>query len=108
MMLDDRPIEVGSIITNGFQAMRTVKYETRHKTWRTSGWTGIRLALEPFGGSPGMFDFVPDRMIETSWYHLPFEWTPCRQGSMEERYVWDGGHTWLRREVRTIPIPGQI
>lgn len=97
---DEHPVAVGSTITNGSSALRLTSHEERDASWQTSGWRGINIPLEAFGGNPGTSAFVPDYLLG-SWRHVPFEWAPVVGGGLEERYVWAPGYRRLQREVRT-------
>lgn len=95
-------VQIGSTITNGSSALRITERVERDARWKTSGWQGINVPLEEFGGNRGMSSFVPDYLLG-SWHHLPFEWRAL-PGDQEERYVWASGWRWLNREVRTRPF----
>jgi hypothetical protein len=92
-------IQVGSTVMNGSSALRITEKVARDARWRCSGWRGLCIPLEEFGGNPGMTDFLPD-YLATSWRHVPFEWTVCPGVSTEERYVWSKDWRRLQREVR--------
>lgn len=94
-------IQAGSTITNGSSALRVQDRVEKDSRWKTSGWRGLNVSLEEFGGNTGQTSFVPDYLL-TSWRHVPFEWAPVVGGGLEERYVWQEGCRWLRREVRRI------
>lgn len=95
-------VQVGSTITNGSSAIQVTERVAKDKRWGTSGWRGMCISLEAFGGNTGASDFVADYLL-TGWYHVPFEWRPCLGGATEERYVWANGYKRLQREVRTAP-----
>lgn len=92
-------IQVGSTITNGSSAIRVTERVEKDPIWQASGWRGLDIPLEAFGGNPGTTSFVPD-YIARSWRHVPFEWTPVVGGQVEERYVWAPGWRHLQREIR--------
>jgi hypothetical protein len=96
-------VQVGSTITNGSSCIRVTERVARDSRWRTSGWRGISIPLEEFGGNPGTSEFVPDYLL-TGWYHVPFEWRAVTGGELEERYVWAAGWRRLQREVRPRPL----
>lgn len=96
-------VQVGSTITNGSSCIRVTERVARDSRWRTSGWRGISIPLEAFGGNPGMSEFVADYLL-SGWYHVPFEWSPVVGGALEERYVWTPDWRRLQREVRTRPL----
>jgi hypothetical protein len=96
-------VQVGSTITNGSSCIRVTERVARDSRWRTSGWRGISIPLEEFGGNPGTSEFVPDYLL-TGWYHVPFEWRAVVGGELEERYVWAAGWRRLQREVRPRPL----
>lgn len=97
-------IQVGSTITNGSSALRVQERVEKDQRRKTSGWRGLNVSLEEFGGNTGQTSFVPDYLL-ASWRHVPFEWAPVVGGGLEERYVWQAGCRWLRREVRPIISP---
>lgn len=97
-------VQVGSTITNGSSCIRVTERVARDARWRTSGWRGLSVPLEEFGGNPGTTQFVPDYLL-TGWYHVPFEWRRI-PGGLEERYVWASGWRRLQREVR--PLEGVL
>jgi hypothetical protein len=96
-------VQIGSTITNGSSALRVTERVERDPRWKTSGWRGLCIPLEEFGGNRGMSSFVPDYLLE-SWRHVPFEWRAI-PGGMEERYVWEPRWRWLNREVRRAVQP---
>jgi hypothetical protein len=96
-------VQVGSTITNGSSCIRVTERVARDARWRTSGWRGISIPLEEFGGNPGMSEFVPDYLL-SGWYHVPFEWRAI-PGGLEERYTWAAGWRRLQREVRRTVQP---
>jgi hypothetical protein len=91
-------VQVGSTITNGSSCIRVEERVARDARWRCSGWRGISIPLEEFGGNPGMTEFVADYLL-TGWYHVPFEWRAI-PGGLEERYTWTPDWRRLQREVR--------
>lgn len=91
-------VQVGSTITNGSSCIRVTERVARDSRWRTSGWRGIAIPLEEFGGNPGTSEFVADYLL-TGWYHVPFEWRPVVGGDLAERYVWTPDWRRLQREV---------
>lgn len=95
----EHPVQVGATITNGSSAIRVTERVARDARWRTSGWRGLAVPLETFGGNAGMSEFVADYLL-SSWRHVPFEWEPVVGGGLEERYVWTAGYRRLQREVR--------
>jgi hypothetical protein len=95
-------VQVGSTITNGSSALRITERVEKDPRYKTSGWRGMCIPLEEFGGNRGMSSFVPDYLLE-SWHHVPFEWRAI-PGNMEERYVWEPRWRWLNREVRVGPL----
>jgi hypothetical protein len=97
-------VQVGSTITNGSSCIRVTERVARDSRWRTSGWRGISIPLEEFGGNPGTTEFVADYLL-TGWYHVPFEWRAVVGGELEERYVWTAGWRRLQREVRRAVQP---
>lgn len=102
---DGRAVQVGSTIMNGSSAVRVterVEYDTR---WKASGWRGLCVPLEAFGGNPGTTTFIPDYLVTMSWTHVPFEWTPVTGGGVEHRYVWSPDWRRLSREVRAHALP---
>lgn len=99
----EHPVQVGSTITNGSSAIRVTERVARDPRWRTSGWRGLAVPLETFGGNAGMSEFVADYLLG-SWRHVPFEWEPVVGGDLEERYVWTAGYRRLQREVRPRPL----
>lgn len=101
---EERPAAVGSTVTNGISALRLTSREEKDPRWKTSGWRGMNVPLEEYGGNPGTTAFIPDYLL-SSWRHVPFEWTPVVGGGLEERYVWSSDWRRLQREVRTI-VPG--
>lgn len=94
-------IQVGSTIMNGSSALRVDQRVEKDPRWNGPGWSGINIPLEAFGGNPGTRGFLPD-YLALSWRHVPFEWTVCPGGKVEERYVWSRGYRYLQREVRRI------
>jgi len=64
-------IQVGSTITNSSSALRIIERIGKDVRWEVSGWRGICIPLEQFGGNPGMIEFVPDYLV-SSWWHVPF------------------------------------
>lgn len=94
-------VQIGSTITNGASALRITEQVAKDPRWRTSGWRGMNISLEEFGGNQGMTSFVPDYLLD-GWHHVPFEWREI-PGRMEERYVWEPRWRWLNREVRVRP-----
>lgn len=99
-------VQVGSTITNGSSALRVTERVEKDPRWGTSGWRGMCIPLEQFGGNAGMTDFVPDYLL-SSWHHVPFEWAECPGRQVEERYVWETRYRWLQREVRQMKIEGE-
>lgn len=95
-------IQVGSTITNGSEALRITEKVIKDVRWGTPGWRGINIPTEQYGGNPGTTSFVPDYLVG-SWCDVPFEWTPCTGGGVEERYVWTPDWRRLQREVRRVP-----
>lgn len=100
---DEHPAAVGSTITNGSSALRLTSHEERDAHWKTSGWRGMNIPLEEFGGNPGTSAFIPDYLLG-SWRHVPFEWAPVTGNALEERYVWSSDWRRLQREVRRIVV----
>lgn len=103
---DGRAVQAGSTIMNGSSAVRVTERVEFDTTWKASGWRGMCVPLEAFGGNPGTTTFVPDYLITMSWTHVPFEWTPVPTGSaLEHRYVWSPDWRRLSREVRrALPV----
>jgi hypothetical protein len=98
---EEHPAAVGSTVTNGISALRLTSHEERDTRWKTSGWRGMNIPLEEYGGNPGTTAFIPDYLL-SSWRHVPFEWSPVVGGALEERYVWTADWRRLQREVRRI------
>lgn len=101
---EEHPVQIGSTITNGDEALRITERVQRDSRWRASGWRGANIGLEEFGGNVGMTSFVPDYLL-SGWRHVPFEWERITGGRIEERYVWAAGYRRLQREVRRIVMP---
>lgn len=101
---EEHPAAVGSTVTNGISALRLTSREEKDARWKTSGWRGMNIPLEEYGGNPGTTAFIPDYLL-SSWRHVPFEWTPVVGGGLEERYVWSRGWRRLQREVRRAVQP---
>jgi hypothetical protein len=97
-------VQVGSTVTNGSSALRITERVEKDARWGTSGWRGICIPLEQFGGNPGMSDFIPDYLV-SNWHHVPFEWEPLVGGGVEHRYVWSSDWRWLQHEVRRAQVP---
>lgn len=99
-------IQVGSTLMNGSSALRIIERVERDSRWGVSGWRGMNISLEEFGGNTGQTSFVPNYLLG-SWRHVPFEWAPLVGGDLEERYIWAAGCRWLQREVRrTLTLQG--
>jgi hypothetical protein len=96
-------VQVGSTVTNGSSALRITERVKCDPRYKTSGWRGMCIPLEEFGGNRGMSSFVPDYLL-SGWKHVPFEWRAI-PGNMEERYVWEPQWRWLNREVRRAVQP---
>lgn len=94
-------VQVGSTIMNGSSCIRVTEKVARDARWRTSGWRGINIALESFGGGTGTVGFVADYLL-SGWENVPFEWRPVPGGAVEERYAWNKSWTRLVREVRKV------
>jgi hypothetical protein len=92
-------VQVGSTITNGTSALRVQrKGET--------GWVGLYVSMAPghrktLTGTPALvpFEDLP------GWRDVPFEWSPCPGGEVEERYVWTTGCRALARQFREVARP---
>lgn len=94
-------VQVGSTITNGSSALRVQARVEKDPRWKVPGWRGLNVSLEPYGGNTGTTGFVPDYLLG-GWRHVPFEWSACPGGQVEERYVWSTGCRYLQREVRPV------